>query len=479
MIDTHFMQKKEQLPKVKKHATIPTRYQIVKGGKPMFLLPNSVESALLRLEKAGCKAYIVGGCVRDLLLGKTPNDYDITTSAVPEEIKRIFKNEIIGETGKKYGTITVLIDHTIIEITTHRIDLSYLDHRRPDMVQFTLCLKKDLARRDFTINAIAYNKTKGLIDYWNGVADIKCRIIRSIGDASHRFQEDALRILRALRFASTLGFTLSRETNEAVHLYAPLLVYVSAERRTGELIALLCGINARNVLIQYITVLGIIIPELLFMEKALLDHIAKTVENIPPRPALRLAALLHHVGTAGRLTQVESEQKTEKCNFLSPYTCVEAAKHILTRLRVDNKTKITVIKLLRYQAIHIESTAPAVKRALNCLTPKGFFSLMELKQANHLAEDSSGMQAKQDLILKKLGKDILKSGQCFSLSALSVSGTDLIQIGMKPGEKIKTALHVLLNAVIDEKVPNEKEALLRFWQEWEQLHCPFEHESLS
>ena len=347
------------------------------------------------------------------------------------------------------------------------------------MVRFTLCLEKDLARRDFTINAIAYNKTTGLIDNWNGVVDIKHRIIRSIGDASRRFQEDALRILRALRFASTLGFTLSQETNKAALTYAPLLVHVSAERRTAELITLLCGKNVRSVLIQYITVLGIIIPELLAMKKALLDHIAKTVENIPPLPALRLAALLHHVGTAGRLTQVEPELKTEERNFLSSDTYAETAKHILTRLQVDNKTKTTVIKLLQYQAIHIEPTAPAVKRALNRLTPEGFFFLMELKQANHLAEDSSETQAKQDHILKELGEDILKSGQCFSLSALSVSGSDLIRIGMKPGKEIKTALHILLNAVIDEKVPNEKKALLRFWREWKQFHYPLEYESLS
>lgn len=437
----------------------------------MLCLPNPVKNVLYRLNRAGFEAYIVGGCVRDHLLGQVPNDYDVTTSALPEEIKQVFASETVIETGLKHGTITVLVDEMSIEITTYRIDLSYSDHRHPDAVQFTSSLQEDLARRDFTINAIAYSDSSGLYDPWNGAEDIAHKIIRCVGQADKRFQEDSLRMMRALRFSSVLGFPLEQRTKDAIASNASLLTYASAERLSSELVKLLCGEKADSVLSQFNQVLGVVIPELLWMDSFLLDHIAKTVVYVPREPVLRLAAFLHHIGDGNTHALAgATEENTQNSS-------AQTADCILKRLKFDNKTRTAVVMLIQNQSMKIKTDAVSVKRAMNQLTPDGFFALLALRRADHLAATSC-FQTSKDLnvlqtqamdyeVLYQIGQNILAQGECYSLSSLSVSGTDLIQIGMKPGKEIGSSLRFLLDAVIDGKVPNEKDALLYFLQKAE------------
>ena len=271
-----------------------------------WVLPAQVNTALARLHDAGYEAYIVGGCVRDRIMGREPKDYDITTSALPEQTAAVFAGERIIETGMKHGTVTVLLDGEPLEITTFRIDGTYSDSRHPDAVTFTPSLREDLARRDFTMNAMAYSSETGLVDPFGGQADIAAKYIRCVGDPDLRFREDALRILRALRFSSVLGFPIEPETDGAARYLCLLLKKISAERVFSELKQLLCGPDVRRVLLDYAGVLGAVLPEILPMQGFdqrnphhcydILEHTAAAVEAMPPEPALRLAALLHDVG---------------------------------------------------------------------------------------------------------------------------------------------------------------------------------------
>ena len=272
----------------------------------MIHLPCEVKLAIAKLTEKGFEAYIVGGCVRDSLMKCTPKDYDITTSANPEEVKNVFKEYRVVETGLKHGTVTVIVRGMPLEITTFRIDSEYLDHRHPKNVTFTKSLKEDTARRDFTMNALAYNDEKGLCDFYGGKVDIENKIIRCVGDANKRFNEDALRIMRALRFSSVLGFDIEENTKNAMFNNKHLLKNISSERLAGELVKLLCGANVKKILLEYIDIIGVFIPELLPMKGFeqhnrhhiydVWTHTAVAIENIDASPVLRLAALFHDAG---------------------------------------------------------------------------------------------------------------------------------------------------------------------------------------
>ncbi len=434
-----------------------------------FNLPKSVKFALTSLEKAGFEAYIVGGCVRDILRGETPSDYDITTSATPKQTISVFENERIIETGLQHGTVTLIKDGMPLEITTYRIDGGYTDNRRPDSVIFTPNLKEDLARRDFTVNAFAYSPKSGIIDVFGGREDLNNKIIRSVGDADGRFNEDALRIMRAIRFASVLGFDIEEHTKKSIFKNKNLLKNISAERIATELLKLLTGTNAKKVIIEYIDVLEVILPELgkikNFDQKNphhiydLLTHTAVAVENTPIDPALRLAMLMHDCGKPDSFTLDENGVG----HFYGhPEISEKLSKIAFSRLKLDNATTNLALTLIKYHDAQTASTEKSVKKALNKYTPEIFFKLLDIKKADNLAQSPKYNRMEEFEVLKSLAKNIIEKGECFSIKQLAVSGNDLIAAGVPEGKKIGVALEFLLDAVINGKVKNTKDDLLTF-----------------
>lgn len=435
----------------------------------MRKLPDQIELVLRRLHDAGYEAYIVGGCVRDTLLGLQPQDYDVTTSALPEEVEAVFSDCSVIETGLKHGTVTVLIDRIPVEITTFRTESAYSDHRHPDQVAFTRSLREDAARRDFTMNAMAYSADTGLMDYFGGQEDLKAGIIRCVGVAEERFREDALRILRALRFSARFGFAIEEETAKAVHNCRELLRFVSAERIASELTQILCGKDIKRILLEYPDVLGVVIPELLPMvgydqrnphhRFDLLTHTAIAVEEVPAEPTLRLAALLHDIGKPASFFM--DEQGIGHYHG-HPEVSADMADEILRRLKLDNATRKTVVQLVRYHDMVIVPTEKAVRRAISKITPELFWVLMDLKRA-----DSIGTGRTDDVRMVRHGEvraiaeEIFRKESCFSLRDLAISGKDLIALGMKPGKELGAMLEKLFDAVLSGEVENEKEALLK------------------
>ena len=313
---------------------------------PSVPLPAGVSRALTMLESAGFEAFIVGGCVRDALRGITPKDYDITTSALPEETKSVFRDWRVIETGIQHGTITVVMDGMPLEITTYRTEGTYSDNRHPDSVSFTASLREDVARRDFTMNAIAYSPTRGMIDHFGGAEDIRRGIIRCVGDPATRFREDALRMMRGIRFASVLGFAIEKNTAAAIHENKERIPTVSAERIRVELTKLLCGANVKNVLMDWWDVIGTVIPEILpmhgFDQKTpyhiydVWEHTAVAVSNIPPDPHLRLCALLHDIG---KPPSFFTDEKGVGHFYGHPAVSARMTEEILARLKYDNATR--------------------------------------------------------------------------------------------------------------------------------------------
>ena len=433
-------------------------------------LPTYVMDALSRLETAGFAAYAVGGCVRDQLMGRTPGDYDVTTAALPEQTAAVFAGERVIGTGMKHGTVTVLLDGHPLEITTFRVDGAYSDARHPDAVTFTRSLREDLARRDFTVNAIAWRPSEGLVDPFGGEADVRSGVLRCVGDADARFREDALRILRCLRFSAVLGFRIEPETAAAARANRALLRAVSAERVAEELRKLVCGPLVRSVVLEYTDVLGEVVPELLplrgFEQHSpyhcydVLEHCAAACEAVPPEPALRLAALLHDVGKPD-------------CFFIGEdgvghfyghsARSAELVDPLLRRLRFDNESREEITALVRLHDVMLEPNERSVLRALRKYGPDFFFRLLQLKRADALAHapgDKRDERLARCEVLEALANDLLARSACFSLRDLAVSGDDLLAAGFAPGPAVGAALNALLDAVTDGLVPNEKAALL-------------------
>jgi tRNA nucleotidyltransferase (CCA-adding enzyme) len=374
-------------------------------------LPPKVTQIIKQLEDAGFEAYAVGGCIRDSLLGIDPSDWDITTSATPWQVKEIFQHTI--DTGIKHGTVTVMISHEAFEVTTYRIDGEYQDSRHPKEVTFTPNLKEDLKRRDFTINAMAYNPQTGLVDLYNGTQDLNNHTIRCVGDAHKRFTEDALRILRALRFSAQLGFAIEIETQKAMGDLAHTLNNISPERIQSELVKLLASPHPDY--IRYATPLGItkvILPEL-----DIDGHVIETISNIPCTKSLRLSALLYTLGE-------------------------HTAVNVLKRLRFDNDTIIKVRTYIRYSDTDIAPNATAVRKAMNQMGPDNLPGVLALKEA----------RADGDLshitTLKNIHMEILEKNECTTLKGLKISGTDLISLGFAKGKVIGDTLAILLDDVI-------------------------------
>ena len=426
-------------------------------------------SVLNRLKTAEYEAYLVGGCVRDYLRNVAPHDYDINTSALPEEILQVFPDLPVIETGIKHGTVTILVDGLPVEVTTYRVDGSYADGRHPDGVTFTWSLIEDLARRDFTVNALAWAPDVGVVDPFEGQKDLNFGILRCVGDPTRRFTEDGLRILRGLRFASVLGFSLESTTEFALRSLKDRLNLVSAERIREELVKLLCGKDVLRVLSAYPEVLGVFLPEILpsvdFDQHnfhhiySVYHHLLHAVEAIPPIPHLRMAALLHDIAKP----QCFSLDDNGVGHFYGHAAqSAEMADEILHRLRFSNEEQNRIVTLIRHHDTPIDPSPTAVRRKLNKLGEEGFFDLIALIRADNLALalEYHHRQAIYDT-LEEIAREILSENQCFSLKDLAVKGDDLMSLGYQ-GKEIGDALQFLLDAVLDERCPNEKGSLISF-----------------
>lgn len=432
-------------------------------------IPEKVNKIIHTLQEHGYEAYAVGGCVRDSFLGREPMDWDITTSAMPEETKALFPHTF--DTGIEHGTITVLLDHEGFEVTTYRVDGKYEDSRHPKEVIFVRNLKEDLLRRDFTINAMAYNEKEGLVDIFGGMDDLKAGIIRCVGNAQARFSEDALRILRGIRFAAQLGFELEDETREGMRLLAPTLRKISAERIQVELVKTLT--SSRPDLLREAWKLGItkeFLPEFdLAMETTqetvhhmytVGEHILHTLLEVRPDRILRLTMLLHDIGKPYRKTMDADGVAHFKGH---PEKSSELANEILHRLKFDNDTIRKVTKLVRYHDHRMPVTPAHVRRAVHEIGEDLFPLYLEVRRADVSAQSMYQREEKIADIdgVEKLYHEIMESNECVSLKMLAVTGKDLIAAGMKPGKEIGQMLEHFLDLVLEHPELNQKEELLK------------------
>jgi len=434
-----------------------------------FKAPPNVKLIVDQLTKHGHEAYIVGGCVRDSLLGRNPDDWDVTTSAQPCEIKKVFARTV--DTGIAHGTVSVLVGGDAIEVTTYRIDGKYEDHRRPDSVEFTTSLEQDLQRRDFTINAMAYNDQEGLIDKFGGIDDLSRQVIRCVGNPSQRFDEDALRILRAVRFAAQLGFAIDEDTAKAITKLSPTLKQISAERIQVEVVKLIT--SQRPEFWHDVWALGItkvIMPEFDEMMVTTQDtphhmlnvgeHTIKVMENVRADRVLRLAALLHDVGKP----QMKTTDGHGVDHFKGHAGVGErTACDILRRLKFDNDTTNKVLRLIRWHDTRPQADERSVRRAVNKIGDDIFPDFLDLQYADTMGKSLTNRdeKLKSNEDLRKTYQKIKVEGQCFSLKDLAISGNDLIKMGIKEGQQLGVILKQALDEVLDDPQKNNKEYLLK------------------
>ncbi len=434
--------------------------------KTEIFIPDYVEVLINTLEKNGFEAFIVGGCVRDLLLSKTPFDYDIATNALPEQMLECLNEFKCIPTGLKHGTITVLSSGRSVEITTYRSDGEYLDHRRPQSVNFSADLNMDLARRDFTINAMAYSRKTGIIDPFGGRNDLERQLICCVGNPQKRFDEDALRILRGLRFASTLGFGFEKETFKALLNSKELLREISAERISAELIKLLCGENVKKVLMECSEIIEVVIPEIKpcigFLQHSkyhkydVWEHICTCVEKAKKDPIIRLTMLLHDIGKPDCFFMENGEGHF----YGHEKTSAEKAQKILKRLKFDTDTLERVVLLIRSHCFNPSDNEKQIKRMLSRLGEEAFFQLLDVARADNSAKNDFCMDILKTISLcEAKAKEIIEKNECFSLKTLAVNGNDLLQMGFK-GKEIGKKLDFLLQGVIDGRFENKKDSLL-------------------
>ena len=435
-----------------------------------FDLPAGARQVLQALTAAGHEAYLVGGCVRDLLRGVEPHDWDICTSAMPEETERCFAGQRIIETGLKHGTVTVLVDGEPYEITTYRTEGPYSDSRRPDYVRFVPDLTEDLVRRDFTMNAIATGLDGNLRDPFGGAMDIKAGLIRCVGEPDQRFQEDGLRVMRALRFAAVFGYEIEAQTARAVHENRAMLDRVAAERINVELRKLMVGQSVGNILRQYPDVFCQFWPQLgplVGLEQhnpwhcwGGWEHTIHAVEAAPADVTLRLAMLLHDIGKPA----CKSTDENGIDHFYGhPAVSAKLADEMLRALKFDNKTRERVVLLVERHDVQIPPKGQVIRRWLNRLGPEAFSQLLEVKRADNMGQAPEKVRnrlAELDVINSK-AEQILAEGQCFTLKDLTVNGRDVIAAGIEPGPKVGQVLSELLEQVLSRNVPNERSALLK------------------
>lgn len=432
-------------------------------------LPEKVNKILTALHDAGFEAFAVGGCVRDSMLGKVPNDWDITTSAHPEDVKRLFRRTV--DTGIQHGTVTVMLGSEGFEITTYRIDGEYEDARHPKEVTFTSSLREDLRRRDFTINAMAYSPQNGLIDYFDGLTDLRRGVIRAVGDPEERFREDALRIMRAVRFSAQLGYHIEENTRRAVRDMAPNLSKISAERIASELTRLLVSPHPEELRTMAETgITAVILPEFdICMATpqhnphhcySVGEHIIHAVAAVRADKVLRYTMLFHDLGKPACHTRDE-----EGIDHFKGHAAVSAdmAHAIMKRLKFDNETLKQVETLVRYHDLAMEETSRSVRRGIAKVGENLFPLLLEVKMADGAAQSEYRRVEKRRKVeaWRAIYEQILRDRSCISLRQLAVRGGDLIAAGMKPGPEMGTVLHRMLEDVLDEPSHNQKEYLMR------------------
>ncbi len=431
-------------------------------------MPKNVDIAINLLQSAGFEAYAVGGCVRDSLLGKTPNDWDITTSAKPEDMKSVFADFHCIDTGIKHGTVTVVIDGEPLEITTFRLDGEYEDNRHPKSVTFTSNLGADLGRRDFTVNAMAYSKMTGTVDLFGGQNDLKNGIIRCVGDPDRRFNEDALRILRALRFASALDFEIEEKTAQSLLKNRALLGNISEERIAKELLKLVCGKGAKRILTDFAPVLFEILPELQPMYKNshdnphhcydIYEHTLIAVESINPEPTLRFAMLLHDCGKPA----VKKFDENGVAHFYGHQRIsAEISAQILARLKVSNKFRDEILFLVsNHDRWELYENTEKMPRYLSKFGLDGVLNLLKVMRADVLAQSPEyRYRLYQIADAEETAKNLAAQKPCLSLSELQINGRTLMDIGIPQGRKLGAVLAQLLDEVIDGVTKNTQEAL--------------------
>ncbi len=435
-------------------------------------LQEKAEFIISVIEKNGFEAYQVGGCVRDFLMKRSCDDIDITTSAKPSELEKILDENKIKyfETGIKHGTITVVIDNDNFEITTFRTDGRYSDSRHPENVTFVTSLEEDLSRRDFTINAMAYSKKRGLADLFGGLADIENKLIKTVGDPDKRFKEDALRIMRAIRFASVLNFNIEENTKKSIFKNKELLKNISAERLFTELSKLLLGDNVYNVLVEYKDVLSVIIPEIKdtfdFPQNTkwhLYDvwrHTCKTVEASPKDTALRLTMLLHDIGKPFVKTTDENG-----VDHFKGHQAVSAqmAEKVLKRFKVSNELYGRVMFLIPIHDMHIGTDRKKVKKWLSEVGEDRLLDLVSVKRADKSGQNPE-MTGEELLNLDKTEKMIrliVDEGEPLTVKDLDINGNDLISLGFK-GKEIGEILSEILSLVVSDELENKKDVIISY-----------------
>ena len=432
-------------------------------------IPENAKFILDTMHKAGFEAYIVGGCVRDALLGRTPEDWDITTNALPQDPKKLFKRTI--DTGIEHGTVTVMMGKEGYEVTTYRIDGIYEDGRHPKEVTFTRDLYEDMMRRDFTINAMAYNEEEGLIDRFDGKKDLEDHIIRCVGNPRERFSEDALRIMRAVRFAAQLDYEIEDETKKAIKELAPTLSKISAERIQTELVKLLQSPHPEKIKMAYeLGITAVILPE---FDKCMDtpqenihhmynvgDHTVEAMKNVRPDKVLRLTMLMHDMGKPDTM-EIDDEGVHHFYNH--DLVSAEIAKKIFRRLKFDRDTMDRVCNLVLYHDYRFPPKASSIRRAMARVGEEDFPLLFEVRYADTMAQ--SDFQRDDKLLVieqcKAVYKEILDRKDCVNLKNLAVKGKDLIDLGIAPGKTLGNILSAMLMDVIEHPEHNTKEYLLK------------------
>nr|WP_034869297.1 HD domain-containing protein [Clostridium lundense] len=434
-------------------------------------IPKSVEFIINTLEEANYESYVVGGCVRDSILNKIPNDWDITTNAKAEQVEEIFQHRgfKVIETGIKHGTVTIMMDNIGYEVTTYRIDGEYLDGRHPDKVEFTTSLKEDLSRRDFTINAMAYNHTEGVVDYFEGIKDLENEIIRCVGKPLKRFSEDALRMMRAVRFSAQLGFKIEDNTENAIRSLSSNIRFVSVERIKEEFDKILLSDNVDK--IHSLNCYGLMthfLPEYDICEATsqnnpyhifdVATHLICSVENIEKNLYLRLTMLLHDICKPQCKT---TDELGIDHFYIHAHKSAEKAREILKRMKYDNKTIERVYTLIQCHDYEVYSNK-SIKKLLNKIGEELFVDLLKVKEADIKAQNPRFYEERHMKLLeieKKLNS-ILQQRQCFSLKDLDVNGKDLIELGLAQGKEIGKMLNELLEIVMENPELNNKEELI-------------------
>lgn len=431
-------------------------------------IPDNINFVIKRLESRGFEAYIVGGCVRDSLMGLTPEDYDITTNALPEQIKNCFADTKTIDTGIKHGTVTVVSGGENVEVTTYRIDGEYKDRRRPESVSFTDKLTEDLSRRDFTVNAMCYSDRTGIIDKFGGQRDLFNHLIRCVGEPRKRFGEDALRILRALRFASRLNFTIESTTSLAIHEMCGLITEVSAERIREELVKLLCGVAPAEILVEYSDVFVKIIPEIRscinFEQHSsyhiydVWEHTAYSVQNSLDDPYVRTALFFHDIAKPSCF-RYDEEGESHFPNHEK--MGAEIAEKVMRRLKFDNKTIDIVSCLIKYHYVTPVDDKIVVKKLLWEIGEKNLGKLIEVIKGDSRAKQSFCLEKLNVLDAMKIRMyDVIRSGECYNENMLALKGDEIAEEGFS-GKEIGDALHDLVEMVIEGRVKNEKAELMK------------------